>query len=163
MRIAGAAAVLATIYALVLASIDPWDLGFGALVATGLVIAFRGFVRTPRDTPRPIPLGRVLAFFPFLLGVLLLVLRGTWTMMATVLGVRPVTHPGIVEIPVGERTPSGTAVTAFVMTISPGSVVLDIDLERGVMLVHEIDIRDEARVRQQYDRFYERWQRRVFP
>jgi len=66
-------------------------------------------------------------------------------------------------VPIGERTTSGVAVSALTTTMSPGEVLVDIDWERGVMLIHVLDARDPDAVRARHLRFYERYQRRVFP
>lgn len=163
MRVALSVVALTAIYLLVLGSLHPWDIAIGGLLSAAMTLVFHRFVFG--DHVRPLRGGarRLIAFVPFLGGVMTIVVRGTWTMFLTVLGFRRQLRPGIIEIPIGERTPGGVAVTAFIMTLSPGSVVLDIDWERRVMLFHEIDVRDEQKVRAQYEEFYQRWQQRVFP
>jgi multisubunit Na+/H+ antiporter MnhE subunit len=48
-------------------------------------------------------------------------------------------------------------------TLSPGSVLVDIDWQRRDMLLHVIDASDPDAVRADLERFYDRYQRRVFP
>jgi multicomponent Na+:H+ antiporter subunit E len=91
------------------------------------------------------------------------IVRGTWDVALRVLHLRPVEHPGIVLVPIGERTEVGVAVTGLLVGLSPGSLLLDVDTERQVMLFHVIDAGDPDAVRTQLDRFYQRYQRRVFP
>jgi multisubunit Na+/H+ antiporter MnhE subunit len=68
-----------------------------------------------------------------------------------------------VLVPIGERSELGVAVTGLLIGLSPGSLLLDVDPERQAMLFHVIDASDPDAVRAQLDRFYQRYQRRVFP
>jgi len=77
------------------------------------------------------------------------------------LGARSQARPGIVAVPVGERTPRGVAVSALCATLSPGEVLVDVDEER--VLYHVINASDPDAIRERHERFYRRYQRRVFP
>ena len=156
-------ALLCAVYALTLASADPLDLLAGLLLGVVLVASLRE--RMPRgegEDGASFP-GRVAAFPLFVFGLLADIARGTWDVTLRVMHLRPVDHPGIVRIPIGDRTPLGVAVSALATTLSPGSVFIDVDLEAGVMLLHVIDASDPEQVRAAHLRFYERYQRRVFP
>ena len=156
-------AVLVLIYLLVLASVAPWDIGFGVLLSASLLVAARGFIFGGR--PRAIPsLGRrILAFVPFLLATIREIMRGTWTLALIVLHLRPLRHPGIVALPIGERTPLGVAVSALVIGLPPGSFLVDVDEEERDMLIHVIDASDPSADREEHQEFYRRYQRHVFP
>jgi multisubunit Na+/H+ antiporter MnhE subunit len=158
-----ALALLVAVYALVLASTDPWDLATGAALAAGLLWATRGFVFGGAPAPIAGFLRRLLAFVPFVAATLVDIARGTWTVALVVLGIRPLRRPGIVAVPIGERTPLGVAVSGLVSTLSPGSVLVDVDHRQRAMLFHVIDASDPDAVRAAYERFYQRYQRRVFP
>jgi multicomponent Na+:H+ antiporter subunit E len=154
--------LLAATYLLALASLDPLDAALAMLLAVAVLAGLRRFLF---DRP---PLGaletgkRLLAFFPFAFAVIVEITRGTWRVALIVLGLQPLRRPGIVLIPVGERSPTGVAVTALAITLSPGELLVDIDTERDVMLIHVLDARDPDAVREHYANFYERYQRRVF-
>ena len=155
-------AVLAAVYLLALGSFHPLDLAFGLSLAAALSFALRGRLERPQGEGRP--LAARVAAAPLLLAALLLeIARGTWDVALRVLGLRPVEHPGIVVIPIGERSELGVAVTGLLAGLSPGSLLLDVDRERQAMLFHVIDASDPDAVRAQLDRFYQRYQRRVFP
>lgn len=154
---------LVAVYVLVLASADPWDLGIGAALAGGLLWATRGFVFGADPPPIAGLAGRVVAFLPFAAAVAWDIVRGTWTVALVVLHLRPLRHPGIVAVPIGERSPIGVAVTALVTTLSPGSFLVDVDRRRGAMLIHVLDASNPDAVRADHERFYRRFQRRVFP
>jgi multisubunit Na+/H+ antiporter MnhE subunit len=158
-----AAVLLTLLYALVLGSADPWDLALGAALSAGLIITLGGFLFPEPERPRTGLLRRCAAFVPFVGVVLLNTARGTWDVALVILHLRPMRRPGIVAVPIGERTRLGVAVGALAETISPGSFLVDVDWERRLMFFHVLDAGDpEAFRRTQHD-FYQRWQRHVFP
>lgn len=162
-RVVLSVVALGGVYLLVLASREPWDVALGVVAGALLVGGCRGFVFGGR--PRGVPgLGRrVVAFVPFAVAALRDVVVGTWRVALTVLRVRPLREPGIVAVPLGERTVLGVAVSALVLSLSPGEVLVDIDWEGGRMLVHALDASDPEAVRGQIGEFYRRYQRHVFP
>ena len=155
-------AVLAAVYLLALGSFHPFDRALGLLLAAGLSFGLRGGLERPQGEGPP--LAARLAAAPALLAALLAeIARGTWDVALRVLHLRPVEHPGIVLVPIGERTELGVAVTGLLVGLSPGSLLLDVDEGRRAMLFHVIDASDPDAVRAQIDGFYHRYQRRVFP
>jgi multicomponent Na+:H+ antiporter subunit E len=155
-------AVLAAVYLLTLGSADPLDLAFGVVLAAVLSFGLRGRLQRPQGEGPS--LAARLAAAPALLTALLAeIARGTWDVALRVVHLRPVEHPGIVLVPIGERSELGVAVTGLLIGLSPGSLLLDVDGERRMMLFHVIDARNPDAVRAQIDGFYHRWQRRVFP
>ena len=160
-------ALLALVYALTLASADPLDLLAGlALGAVGVAVQrrLRGVEPADEGADRAAALpARVLAFPLFVGGLLADVARGTIDVALRTLHLRMVERPGIVLVPIEERTRLGVAVSALATTLSPGSLLVDVDWQRRAMLIHVIDASDPDAVRAQHRRFYERYQRRVFP
>ena len=158
-----AVGLLAAVYLLTLGSADPLDLAFGLVLGAALMVGLGGRLRPPRGRDVPALAVRV-AVFPLLVGAVLLeVARGTWDVGLRVLGLRPLEGPGIVPVPIGERSELGVAVTGLLVGLSPGSMLLEVDERRRMMLFHVIDARDPDAVRAQIDRLYQRHQRRVFP
>jgi len=158
-----AVALLAALYLLTIGSTDPLDLAFGLVVGAVLVVGLGGRLPPPRGRDVPALPVRVAAFPPLVGAVLLEVARGTWDVGLRVLGLRPLEGPGVVLVPIGERSPLGVAVTGLLVGLSPGSMLLEVDDKRQMMLFHVIDARDPDAVRAQIDRLYQRHQRRVFP
>ena len=155
--------LLAAVYLLTLGSADPLDLAFGLVLGAALVVGLGGRLRPPQSHGVPPLPARVVAF-PLLVGAVLLeIARGTWDVGLRVLGLRPLEGPGIVFIPIGKRSPLGVAVTGLLVGLSPGSMLVEVDDKRRMMLFHVIDARDPDAVRAQIDRLYQRQQRRVFP
>lgn len=154
---------LTLIYAFTLGSFHAWDLLLGVLISGGLYLLFRRYLFEKPAAPAPSWLKRTLVFVPFMGAVAVDTTRGTWQVMLIALHLRPLKRTGIIAVPIGERTPGGVAVTALVTTLSPGAVLIDVDWQRQVMLFHVIDASDPEDVREKFDYFYRRYQRRVFP
>jgi len=118
-------ALLTLIYLLVLASYDPWNLLIGALLSAGLLLHYMGFLFVGRSCPLARLPGRVLAFIPFALAAMWDITVGTWTVALIVLHLRPLVRPGIVAIPMEDRTPNGVVVSGLIHTLSPGAYLVD--------------------------------------
>jgi multisubunit Na+/H+ antiporter MnhE subunit len=169
------AAVLLTLtYAFVLASFDPWDLTAGAALAAALLFAFGNSVFGDPAAPgepasgrdrvrRPGLLRRGAAFGPLAVAAAWAIIEGTWEVTLVTLHLRKLDRPGLVAVPVGERTPTGVAVSALITTLSPGTFLVDVDEERGVMLIHTINAGDPEAVREAHQEFYRRYQGKVVP
>jgi multicomponent Na+:H+ antiporter subunit E len=155
--------LLTLVYALVLASFRPLDLAIGAAVSGALFLAARGYLFGEEPDAGGSLLGRMAAFVPFAAVVVWEVAVGTWEVALVTLHLRPLENPGIVAVPIGERSPTGVAVMALVMTLSPGEFLVEVDWEREVMLMHVIDASDPEEIRAFHERFYSRYQRKVFP
>ncbi len=162
-RIILALVLLVLVYALTLASADPWDLALGALVGGSTLIVYRRFLFVGPPVPAPILLRRVVGFVPFAVALVWDIFRGTWNVALVVLHIRPLAHPGIVAVPIAERTPLGVAVSGLATTLSPGAFLVDVDWDQRVMLIHVLDATDPDAVRAEHQRFYRRYQRHVFP
>lgn len=167
MRYAFAVIALTIVFALTLASFDPSDFMIGAALAIGVLLLFRMASLTADNTvpqdETPNPLTRAIWFFPLCGRAMWDIIRGTWQVFLIVSGIRELEHPGIVLVPVGDRTPTGVAVSALISTLSPGTLVIDIDFAQGVMLIHSIDASDPDQIRLEHQHFYDRYQRHVFP
>jgi multicomponent Na+:H+ antiporter subunit E len=155
--------LLVGVYLLALASLDPLDALAGVLIGAALLIWLRGFLLGGEPLGAAATLRRCLAFFPFAAMTIAEIVRGTWRVSLIVVGLRPLRRPGIVLIPIGERTETGVAVTALAITLSPGELLVDIDEGREAMLIHVLDASEPDAVRAHYDHFYRRWQSKVFP
>lgn len=150
-------AALTAVYALALASVSPWDLAFGAVISAALVM------RASASRPgAPGLMARMAAAVPLAAVVARNAIAGAWTVVLVVTGVRR-PRPVLVEVPLGERTSAGAATSALLVALTPGTLLVDVDVERGVLLVHAIDAPDAESVRQSQSDLYQRHQRRVMP
>lgn len=158
-----AVALLATVYLLALASLDPLDVAAAVVVSILVLALLHRFLLELPPVPGRELARRVLRFPLFALAVLREITVGTWRVALIVVGVRPLSRPGIVAVPIGERTPTGVAATTLAITLSPGELLVDVDWQREVMLIHVLDARDPEAVRGYYEGFYRRYQSQVFP
>ena len=161
------AVLLCGVYLAILGSTDPLDVAAGLVIGLLLVVVLRPTradeLPVIPDERRPPAPGRVLGFPWLVAGVLAEVVAGSWDVALRVLGVRSVEHAGEVRMPIGERTPVGVAVSALCFAYAPGGMVVEIDEEARELVLHVMDARDPAAVVADRERFYERYQRRVFP
>ena len=155
--------LLVLVYLLALVSLDPWDVALGVGLAAGVLVWARRTLSAPSAIGAGVLVGRIARFPLFVGAVAREIVVGTWQVALVVVGVRRLSRPGIVAVPIGDRTPAGLAATGLALTLSPGEVLVDIDRSRGVMLVHVIDAHDPDAVRARHDHFYRRYQRGVFP
>ncbi len=163
IRVVTAALGLGLLYVLTLASTDPVDLVMGTGAGAVLLLALGTRLR-PDGAVNAAPLASRIAWFPVFVGAVLVdVLVGTWDVALRVLHLRAVDRPGLIRVPIGERSERGIAVSALATTLSPGSVFIDVDRDRQELLLHVIDASDPDASRARLQRFYDRYQRRVFP
>jgi multicomponent Na+:H+ antiporter subunit E len=163
MTVVLALLLLTLVYALALGSFALADLLTGLCVSGLVLLATRRLVFPGGPRSEPPLAGRVLSFPRFAAALVWEITLGTWQVALVVTGLRPLSRPGIVAVPLGERSETGIAVSALALNLSPGEVLVDVDRERGVMLVHLIDASDPDAVRRRFERFYYRYQRGVFP
>jgi multicomponent Na+:H+ antiporter subunit E len=149
---------LALLYLATLGSVALGDVVVGLLVGA----AAYALGHPPRGV-RGTSFAQVLWLPYFLWGVALEILRGSAHMALVIVGLRPWQRQGVVEIPLGARQRLGAVVSSLVAGLSPGTVLLDIDEEARLMRFHVIDASDPDAVRAELQRFYEKYQRRVFP
>ena len=166
-----AVAVLMGIYLLTLGSLAPGDLAIGLALAVLMELGWRhriargGAIASAEgaDVARPSLFSMLRALPALILAVLAEITRGTWDVAQYSLGLRDVDDDGIVEIELEGISEAGVAAWAFISTISPGELVLEIDEERGVLVIHALDASDPDAIRAHHKELYERYQRKVVP
>ncbi len=158
---AGRVIVLVAVYLLVLTSVGPGDVLVGTLLALAIVATTRS-VRRPDPTPAAITPARRLAGVPALLGGTVVdMARASWQVALCCLRGR-LPAPGLVTVPIGPRA-SSAAAWGIRVGLSPDTIVVEADEQRGELLLHVLDARDPDAVRREQLDIYERRQRRVFP
>jgi multicomponent Na+:H+ antiporter subunit E len=163
MRIGKAVIALTVTYMLALPSIDPWDIGIGAVLALAISVTFRRFIFADVEMVGE-PFIRRMARLPALLvATLLEIARGTIDVARTVLSPGGPQHADFVELPIVEQSESGLAINNLLLTLSPGSVLVEVEPEKQSRLMHYLDAADEDAVKAGARRFYDRFQRPVWP
>jgi multicomponent Na+:H+ antiporter subunit E len=146
------------VFAMMVASFSWQNLLLGFAIASSLTWMFRRQV-----VPKPLPpndlAAHLVIYSPKLAWYLFVdILKGTWIMILTTLGIRPLNKPGIVRIPLHTHSHYGVGPVGYFITLSPGSFMVDIDWDEGVMLVHVIDASDPDQVRMDAEKYYRLWE-----
>ena len=145
---------LAAMYLLVLTSLAPGDVATAALLGLGAAVALRprtGSSRAGRLSLRP-------AAAPALVWETAAeMVRGSWRVVRFCLGARAA--PGFVEIPRDGRTDLDVALWGLVTGEAPDEIVVDVDEERDVLVVHLTDASDPDAVRARHRAALERHRR----
>jgi len=157
----------AIIYGFTLGSSNWIDYAIGAAFAMGIGAMIRPFMQhslvSESSDPHPAFWKRLLWTPVFLLAVVRDILIGTWDVIRYTIGLRSFENAGIVRVPLNGRTRTGVAVSAWAITVAPGSAFVDVDWEAGDMLVHVLEADDGDQIRKTINTFYNRYQKRVFP
>lgn len=66
-------------------------------------------------------------------------------------------HARLARIPFHVQSPGGASLLGALVTLTPGTTVLEIDLQRMHMLIHVLDGRDLDSVQASIHRDFERW------
>ena len=163
IRWLGALVLLVAVYLMDLGSTSLWDLGIGAVLGAGVLVVCNRFIGVGVGPAHGNLLLRALLFPRLVLAIAVDVALGTTRVALVTLGIRPLRSPGIVDVPIGERSETGIAVSSLASTLSPGAFLIDIDRDAGVMRFHVLDASDPEKVVDDHQRFYLRYQRQVFP
>lgn len=151
-------ASLTSIYCLTLASFAWEDVVLGALVSAVLVAIFRKTL-LPEILPDAGHVAHIVAYLPVLLWMLLIdILKGTWQVAIYVVGLKQLDHPGIVKIPLGQHSRAGVGIVSLLLTLSPGSFLVEIDWDDSSMLVHYIDASNPVQLRRDVEKYYRVWE-----
>jgi multisubunit Na+/H+ antiporter MnhE subunit len=136
---------LTGIYLLVLTSLHPGDVLVGGLLACLVVVATRR-IRAGGEIHRRLDRHRVLGAPALVLRIIAGTAAGTWRVVRFCL--RPDdARTGLVEVPAGSRSGSGLAAWGFINGLAPDELVVEIDEDRRVLLVHALDADDPDAVR----------------
>lgn len=154
--------VLVFVYLAALGSAGPGDLAIGVGLALLVQWSVRPHAPVSR-APAPELLTRLLWLLPFVAVVAGRAVAGAVGFLPVLIRPSLLSRAGLVEIPYGERTTTGVAVTALCLSLTPGSIVIEMDAERRVLIIQLADARNADAVRADQARFYRRWQRRVAP
>jgi multisubunit Na+/H+ antiporter MnhE subunit len=136
---------LVGIYLLVLTSLHPGDVLVGGLLAALVVVATRR-IRGGGEIHRRLDAHRLLGAPALVVRIVADTAAGTWRVVRFCLHPDE-TRPGLVEVPAGSRSGSGLAAWGFINGLAPDELVVEIDEDRRVLLVHAVDADDPDAVR----------------
>lgn len=72
------------------------------------------------------------------------IVAANWQVARLVLGPTARLRPAFIEVPLAIRDPFVATILGSIVSLTPGTVSIDIDCERGRLLVHALDVEDSA-------------------
>jgi multisubunit Na+/H+ antiporter MnhE subunit len=154
-------AALTGLYLLIVSSTKPGDIATGVVLAALVVAVGRRHRGTSAPTSARATLRRLAGVPALLGGTVVDVVTGSAQVIRCCLRRPP--DPGLVWLPTGPTSPASFAAWGIRLGITPNTVVVDVDEERGAVLVHVLDAHDPEAVRAEQTAAYRSRQRRVFP
>jgi multicomponent Na+:H+ antiporter subunit E len=149
--------LLALVWVSFSGEMDPFQLGFGLLLGWGVL----------RLTGRTVPMRRrsVLRLPQFLQLCALFVWElflANLKMARAVLGPRDRLNPAILAVPLDLRTDLGIVALANLITLTPGTLSIDVSSDRRVLYVHFFDCPDPEAAKRELKQGFERLVAKVF-
>jgi multicomponent K+:H+ antiporter subunit E len=128
----------------------------GLLLGAGVTVATAG-LRMPRPrVRRPLAAAQLLGLFAWDIVV------ANLAVARAALSPRLRIRPRYVRVPLDTREPAAATLLAAMVTLTPGTVSVDIDLDAGVLLVHGLMVDDEAALAAQIKTRYEARIREIY-
>lgn len=156
--------------------VTPLNIGTGVVVSTGLLLLNRGIVLggsdrdeggqhsavTHFDTPREIVVNgwRLVTFTVYLIWEIIV---ANFSVARIVLFPRlfPL-RPGIVAIPLDIRSDVGITLLAHAITLTPGTLSMEVSSDRKTLYVHVMSMENEAHFREQIKEGFEKRLKVIF-
>lgn len=113
----------------------------GVLVGAVLILLFETW-RADTLVIRPIRAIAFLGFFAYKL------VESTWTVARTVIAPRDRVHQGIISVPLPDCSDAVATIVAGAITLTPGTLTLEIRRDPLTLYVHALDTRDVEAIRQ---------------
>ncbi len=137
-----AVAWLTAVWAALWGSITPANVVSGLVAATVVVRLFPSPVRpTPVWVLRPLALSRFVAWFTWKL------IEANLVMLWEVLTPTDYSRPGVVAVPISPCSPGIATLIANAISLTPGTLTLDVQGNPPVLYIHVMHIDDPADVR----------------
>ena len=125
-----------------------WLLLTGSVSAGHAVLAAVFAIVIPLWSERlrsePVRIGAWATIVRLMAVVLFDIVASAWTVAKQILGPEDRIHPGFVWVPLTIRDPYGTASLASIITMTPGTLSVDLSPDRSHLLVHALHIDDPA-------------------
>ncbi|QMV02734.1 Na+/H+ antiporter subunit E [Devosia sp. D6-9] len=130
------------------------SLGLGQILLGAFIAVMAGLVTAALDPPKP-KVRSYFAILKLLWVVTIDVLRSNIEVVGVILSGRSRETNRFIEIPLELRDRVGLTILACIITATPGSAWLNYESFRGVVLIHVLDLQDEAvwiaTVKQRYE------------
>jgi multicomponent K+:H+ antiporter subunit E len=149
--------VLAVIWVLLNNRLDAGTLVMGLLLGLALPPL------TTRFWPAAPPVGRPMAWLKLVGRLLADIVVANLSVAALILRPRPRPRPAFVDYPLTVRDPVAITALSSLISLTPGTVSVDVSRDRRVLTIHCLDLDDEqalvSRIHQRYERLLEE----IFP
>jgi multicomponent K+:H+ antiporter subunit E len=117
------------------------DFSFGQVLLGAVFGVLVPLVTHPFALERP-PLQHPLKLIRFLLMVARDIVVANVVVAGLILGPRSRLHPAFVEVPLDVRDRYVVTILASIVSLTPGTVSADVDMQRGILLVHGLNVGD---------------------
>jgi multicomponent Na+:H+ antiporter subunit E len=142
--------LLAVVWAAITGDFDPGNLTLGFALGF-LVLYFAGpVIGSANYAPRLLQALRLAAFFIWDL------VLSNLNMAYDVLRPRPRLRPGVIAIPLDARSDAEIALLANLVTLTPGSLSLDVSADRQTLYLHAMHVDDPAALQRKVKDGFER-------
>lgn len=111
-------------------------------LAVGFVVGYIALYATQGRKTGSSYFGRVAYAASFAGFYLKELLVANWRMAQVVTHPRPVIHPGVIGVPLNCQTDAEITLLANLITLTPGTLTLDVSSDRKILYVHAMDIAD---------------------
>lgn len=142
--------ILALVWAAVSGDFSAQNLTIGFGLGFVILLLMRRVVGVPLYGRRALRVVGLLAFFVWEL------LKANLRVAAEVLHPRLTIRPGVVMIPLDVKTEAQITLLANLITLTPGTLSLDVSADRRVLYVHALSIRDPEELRRAIKQGFER-------
>ncbi|MBC8131321.1 MAG: Na+/H+ antiporter subunit E [Rhizobiaceae bacterium] len=132
------------------------NLGLGLAVAVAALFVVRRDIGSGPSALRPLALVVLTTVFLKELGV------SAWRVAATVLSPRLDLKPGILAVPLTVDRDGEIALLANLITLTPGTLSVDVSKDRGTLYVHALDCSDPGATRREIAEGFERLIKEAF-
>lgn len=152
----GLSAVLLIIWLLLHNTVAPGHLLLGTLLAVVIPWWCAAF------WPRQLAVRRIGVLMMFLATVLWDIVVANLSVARVLLSPQPSLRPGFFELPISLTNEVGVVMLANTISLTPGTVSAKLSADRSRLLVHCLDIEDEAALIAQIKHRYERPLKEIF-
>lgn len=118
----------------------------GLLMGTVTVVVFRPFFPPPRSPARL--LRKIPAFLRYATRFLYELIKANLQVVYLVLHRKMPIHPGIIAFETRHHTPLGTTLLANSITLTPGTLTMDLTPDERTLFIHTLDISHPDEVRE---------------
>lgn len=115
-----------------------------------------------KGEPLPKMLFRPFGLVKFVVIFLWEVIMANITIVLTVISPKLDVKPAIIALPLDVDTEAEITLLANMITLTPGTLSLDVSDDRSVLYVHAVDVEDPAKVKQDIKQVFEKLVHEVF-